>query len=53
LQAASKILYTKFGMASRIYPGGFHAFEAIMPAAAISKRASAEIDEALKRALHR
>jgi acetyl esterase/lipase len=36
-----------------VYPGGFHAFEATMPAAAMSKRASAEIDEALKRALHR
>jgi len=35
-----------------VYPRAFHGWELIAPAAAISQRASAERDQALKRALH-
>jgi acetyl esterase/lipase len=34
-----------------VYPGGFHGFESQIPTAAISQRATAEANEALKRAL--
>ncbi|HSW57613.1 MAG TPA: alpha/beta hydrolase fold domain-containing protein, partial [Dehalococcoidales bacterium] len=36
-----------------VYPGGCHAFDMLVPGAAISQRFTADIQQALKRALHR
>jgi acetyl esterase/lipase len=35
-----------------VYPGGPHAFDMLVPGAAISQRFNADIHRALKRALH-
>lgn len=51
IEYARRLLQAGVPTEFHVYPGAFHGFEAMIPTAAISKRASAEVDEALKRAL--
>ena len=52
IEYAQRLIQAGVPTELHVYPGAFHGFDLLAPAAAVSKQFKAELDQALKRALH-